>query len=160
MASAEWVGMRKLLIFVLIFLSVPALSDPEADVGKVLDDFHKAASQADGPRYFGHFAKEGIFLGTDITERWTVAQFKAYAEPHFSRGKGWTYVPVSRHTYLAPDGTTAWFDEILKNEKYGMTRGSGVLVQQDGEWKVAQYHLTLPVPNDLIDDLVKMIESQ
>ena len=152
--------MRKLLLLFLLSLSLPALCDPQGDVGRVLDDFHKAASQADGARYFGHFTKDAIFLGTDITERWTLPEFQAYAAPHFSRGKGWTYTPVTRHVYLSADGQTAWFDETLKNEKYGMTRGSGVLLLQDGDWKVAQYHLTLPVPNDLMDDVVKMIQSR
>ena len=150
--------MRKLLIVLLLFLTLPALSDPQAEVGRVLDDFHKAASQADGPRYFGHFSKDAIFLGTDITERWTLSEFRAYAEPHFSQGHGWTYTPVTRHVYLSADGQTAWFDETLKNEKYGMTRGSGVLLLQRGDWKVAQYHLTLPVPNELMETLVRMIE--
>jgi hypothetical protein len=37
------------------------------------------------------FAPDGIFIGTDATERWTVAEFKAYAKPHFDKGRGWTY---------------------------------------------------------------------
>lgn len=151
--------MRRLQAFLLLLLCVPALSDPQADVGRVLDDFHLAASRADGPRYFGHFTKDAIFLGTDIKERWTLPEFEAYAAPHFARGQGWTYLPVTRHIYLSQDGKTAWFDETLKNQKYGMTRGSGVLVLDGSEWKVAQYHLTLPVPNEIIDDLVELIEA-
>jgi hypothetical protein len=158
----------------LAFLSVPSLADPPADlppvvtsilelarqVNSVLDDFHEAASQADGERYFGLFAPHGIFLGTDLSERWTVEEFKAYAMPYFSQGRGWTYHPVDRHIYLADDGQTAWFDETLQNDKYGMTRGSGVLVLREDGWKVAQYHLTLPVPNELIEQLVQQIEAQ
>ena len=89
-----------------------------------------------------------------------MAEFRAYAEPHFSQGRGWTYSPVSRHIALAADGQTAWFDEILKNEKYGATRGSGVLVLEAGVWKVAQYHLTVPVPNELLLEVVEMIKKQ
>lgn len=149
-----------LLLFLLLLLG-PAWADTTAEqaVNAVLDDFHQAASMADGPRYFGHFASNGIFLGTDLKERWNVEEFKAYALPHFSKGKGWTYTPVSRHVYISDDEQTAWFDEVLRNEHYGLTRGSGVLVRQAGEWKVAQYHLTLPVPNELIDRVVKMIEK-
>ncbi len=128
-------------------------------VKAVLDDFHRAASDADYARYFGHFAAESIFIGTDITERWTLEEFKAYAKPAFDAGRGWTYVPQERHVYLAKGGQTAWFDEILLNERFGATRGTGVLVVEDGLWKVSQYHLTLPVPNELIYDLVGMIED-
>ena len=149
------------LLFFLLLLLGPACADTTSEqaVNAVLDDFHQAASVADGPRYFGHFAPNGIFLGTDLKERWNVEEFKAYAQPHFSKGKGWTYTPVSRHVYISDDGQTAWFDEVLRNKHYGLTRGSGVLVNEGGEWKVAQYHLTLPVPNELIDRVVKMIEK-
>ena len=151
------------LAFFVLPLALPAQAQPEDDeaaVSAVLDAFHEAASKADGTRYFSLFTDEAVFLGTDITERWTVDEFKAYAMPYFDQGRGWTYVMQSRHIYLSSDAGTAWFDEILLNERFGETRGSGVLVQVDGQWKVAQYHLTLPVPNDLIFELVKMIEKQ
>ena len=43
---------------------------------------------------------DAIFLGTDKTERWTVEEFKAYAEPAFSDGNGWTYEVVERNWEL------------------------------------------------------------
>ncbi len=126
----------------------------------VLDDFHAAAAEADSARYFGHFAENAIFLGTDITERWTVEEFRGYAQRPFAEGRGWTYVPRQRHIYISADSTTAWFDEILANESFGDTRGTGVLIRTDDSWKVAQYHLTLPVPNSLIYELVRMIREE
>lgn len=36
------------------------------------------------------------------------------------------------------------------NEKYGECRGSGVLLREGGEWRIAQYNLTVPIPNDLM----------
>lgn len=151
------------LTFLLILLTVPMAyarpTEVEQSVAAVLNDFHDAASKADGKRYFGHFTENGIFLGTDIKERWTVAEFQDYARPHFEKGRGWTYTAKSRNIYLSPDGKTAWFDEILLNEKFGETRGSGVLSKTENGWKVAQYHLTLPVPNELIEGLVKQIKD-
>lgn len=128
-------------------------------VAAVLDAFHDAASEADGDRYFALFAEDGVFLGTDATERWTVEQFKAYALPFFEQGRGWTYSPTERHVYVSDDGTTAWFDERLSNASLGDTRGTGVLVLRDGDWKVAQYNLTIPVPNELASDLVARIRA-
>ena len=157
--------MRYLTLALSFFLTAavftsPAWAQPEEDaVAAVLDDFHDAASKADAERYFNHFTADAIFLGTDITERWTVDEFKAYALPAFNQGKGWTYVAQSRYIYLSPDHTTAWFDEILLNDKFGETRGTGVFVNEGGQWKLAQYHLTLPVPNALIYKLVDMIEG-
>lgn len=134
-------------------------SREDADVRAVLDDFHAAASQADGARYFAHFAPSGVFVGTDATERWTVEEFRAYAEPHFSQGKGWTYTAVERHVSLHPAGGTAWFDERLVNEAYGETRGSGVLRQIDGTWRIEQYVLSFPIPNDVAKDVVETVRA-
>ncbi len=154
-------SLRILLLFLFALVTATASAQDEtlSAAMEVLDDFHRAASEADAERYFGHFAEDAIFLGTDITERWTVTEFRDYAMPAFNEGRGWTYVPKTRHPYLSTDGKTAWFDEILVNERFGDTRGSGVLVLEGGVWKIAQYHLTVPVPNDLLMDVVGMIEA-
>jgi hypothetical protein len=131
----------------------------ETTPGGVLDDFHDAASKADGPRYFGHFAPDGVFLGTDAGERWSVEEFRRYAEPYFSKGRGWTYVPFKRHVMLNDRKDVAWFDEKLRNETYGECRGSGVLVLVEGKWRVAQYNLTVPVPNDLLAEVARQIRE-
>jgi len=124
----------------------------------VLDDLHLAASEADEERYFGHFTEGAIFLGTDASERWSVDEFRAYAHPHFAAGKGWTYKATERHLRLSPDGQTAWFDERLHNEKYGEVRGSGVLIR-DGRWRIAQYNLSFPIPNEIALDVIEMIRA-
>lgn len=144
-------------------LATPSLAlaqeTPERAVAEVLDAFHAAASAADGDTYFGLFAEEGIFLGTDATERWTVEEFRDYAMPHFSQGRGWTYEPTARWVTVSSDGNTAWFDERLFNVSLGDTRGSGVLVLRDGSWKIAQYNLTIPIPNPLARDVVRRIRE-
>ncbi len=128
-----------------------------ATIGAVLDDFHDAAAAADTERYFGHFSSDAVFLGTDATERWSPAQFRAYAEPFFSEGTGWSYTATERHVGLSADRRTAWFDERLHNDKYGETRGSGALVLIADRWYITQYNLAIPVPNDLAGDLVTRI---
>jgi hypothetical protein len=130
------------------------------DVSTVLDKFHESAAKADGPVYFSLFAPEGVFIGTDATERWTVEQFKRYAGPVFSKGKGWTYKSHDRHIDFTPDGNVAWFDELLDNDTLGACRGSGVLRKIDGAWKIAQYHLTIPIPNDLAKKVVELIRAK
>ncbi|RQP25566.1 nuclear transport factor 2 family protein [Piscinibacter terrae] len=130
---------------------------PEADVDRLLDRFHLAASQAKFDDYFGLLAPDAVFIGTDATERWTVEQFKAYAKPHFDKGKGWTYTKVERHILVSADDRHASFDELLDNASLGRCRGTGVLRRVDGQWKIEQYHLTIPVPNELALEVVKMI---
>jgi hypothetical protein len=150
----------KALLIGLFAASRAALAVDTQPVAETLDRFHQAASKADAAAYFDLFAPEGVFIGTDAKERWTVEEFRKYALPHFSKGKGWTYVAKSRNVELAPGGEIAWFDEILDNKSYGVCRGSGVLRKVDGRWKIAQYHLTIPVPNELADSVVKQIRKK
>jgi len=127
------------------------------EVERVLDDFHAAASEADEERYLGHFHPDAVFLGTDATERWDKASFQEYLHPYFEGGDGWTFDPIERHVDLSLDRATAWFDERLMNAKYGECRGSGVLVRDRGRWKVVQYNLAFPVPNEAVDDFLELL---
>ncbi|MFN2240046.1 MAG: nuclear transport factor 2 family protein [Thermoanaerobaculia bacterium] len=131
-----------------------------AEVERTLNTFHEAASRADGEAYFALMSKDAVYIGTDATERWSLAEFRAFAEPYFEKGRGWTYIPTKREIVIGPGGSTAWFDEILENASYGTTRGTGVLVRDGAEWKIAQYHLTIPVPNDLAKQVVEMIRAK
>ena len=128
-------------------------------VDQTLDRFHAAAARADETAYFDCFAPEGVFIGTDATERWDVPAFRAFAHPYFAQGKGWTYTHTKRHIALAPSKDVAWFDELLHNEKLGTCRGSGVLRLIGGEWKIAQYNLSIPIPNDLARSVVEIIRT-
>ena len=71
-------------------------ADAVAAVSAALDDWHAAAAEADEERYLAHFAPEAVFLGTDASERWTLAEFTEYVRTYFPRG-GWTYRPHDRH---------------------------------------------------------------
>jgi hypothetical protein len=126
----------------------------------LLDRFHGAAAKAQFDEYFASFTADGVFIGTDASERWTVDQFKAYAKPHFDRGRGWTYTVAERRVNVSADGRHASFDELLDNASLGRCRGTGVLRRVDGKWRIEQYHLTIPVPNDLATDLVKRIRER
>lgn len=143
----------------LIAAESPSVWTGADGVRATLDRFHRAASTADGATYFSLFAPEGVFIGTDPSERWTVGQFKAYAMPYFSKGRGWTYVPGLRHVELSPGGDVAWFDEMLDNKSYGLCRGTGVLRKVGDAWLICQYHLTIPVPNGLAARVVGMIKD-
>jgi len=129
-------------------------------VHSVLDDFHEAAARADESRYFEHLSDSAVFLGTDGTERWDRNAFRQFAHPHFASGKGWTFKPRDRNIGVSADGKTAWFDEKLDSASYGECRGTGVLQKRGGVWKIEQYNLTIPIPNDLADDFVTRIRAK
>ncbi|MCB9612733.1 MAG: nuclear transport factor 2 family protein [Sandaracinus sp.] len=121
-------------------------SNAEAAVEAVLDDWHAAAAESDLPRYLGHLTPDAIFLGTDATERWTVDQLRAYAEAPFAAGRGWRMRAVRRAVVVR--GDVAWVDEDLDAVNLGPARGRGVLVHDDGVWRIAHYDLAVTVPNE------------
>ena len=111
--------------------------------------------------YFALFTPDARFIGTDATERWSLTEFRAFAEPIFARGRGWTYIPRDRVITVAPIDCRciAWFDEELDNAGYGQTRGSGVLRLTDDGWKIEQYVLSFAVPNDKASAVVEAIRG-
>jgi hypothetical protein len=123
-----------------------AHAPPVSSIEPTLDDFHAAAAGADEERYFAHFAPDGVFLGTDATERWDAKAFRAYAHPYFAKGKAWSFKGVRRR--IASDGDLAWFEEDLETPNLGPARGSGVLRFESGRWLIEQYVLSITVPND------------
>jgi hypothetical protein len=140
-----------------LLAAIPASGQPAAQIAHMLDDWHAAAAAADEPHYFSDFAANGVFMGTDATERWTVPQFRDYAHPFFARGRAWSFKPRDRHVDFSADGHTAWFDEMLDTPNLGVCRGSGVVILSGAEWKIAQYNLSIAIPNALADAIVKQI---
>ena len=82
-----------------------------------------------------------------------------YTKAVFDTSTGWTYHMLERHIVIAPSGRTAWFDERLENANLGETRGSGVLVMEGGSWKIAQYNLTIPIPNAMAGEVARTIRA-
>jgi hypothetical protein len=151
--------MKRMLPFVLLLAACATAPPRINDVNRVLDDWHKAAADADEQRYFGHAAPEFVFLGTDAGERWDLASFRAFSHPYFAKGKAWTFVPRDRHVQASAREDVAWFDEKLDSASYGECRGSGVLRRTPDGWKITQYNLTIPIPNDLAKTVVQMIRE-
>ena len=148
------------LSLALVIPGVPGQDTREtrtANADEVLDALHAAAAAADGDAYFDLFARKAVFIGTDATERWTIEEFEEYARARFAQGKGWTYHVRERHVDFVRGKGVAYFDERLWNERYGATRGSGVLVREDGAWRIAQYVLSFAVPNEKASEVVALI---
>lgn len=121
----------------------------EKHVSDTLDRLHKYASQANLECYLAIFSEDAVFIGTDKNERWTMDLFRPYVNQRFSSGTGWTYQVIRRNVSISLDETVAWFDECLHHET-GEARGSGVLVLTGSEWKIVQYNLCFPIPNQLL----------
>jgi len=131
-------------------------SDKEKDkINIVLDNWHKAAAEAQFDTYFNIMTGDAIFIGTDAAENWNKTQFQAFAKPFFDRGKAWSFTAIERHVYFDKSGKTAWFDELL-NTQMKICRGSGILVKVGNDWKIKHYVLSMTIPNDNVTEVVKI----
>jgi len=124
-------------------------TDAEQEVNTLLDNWHKAAATADSTAFFGGMAADGIYIGTDATEKWIRDDMANWAQKYFQKASAWDFTPLKRTVYLDADQEIAWFEESL-DTWMGECRASGVLAQQADGWKIKHYHLSVTVPNDNI----------
>ncbi|UOE41841.1 nuclear transport factor 2 family protein [Chryseobacterium suipulveris] len=125
------------------------------NVSKVLDDLNTFAANADFKNYFSLYAEESTFTGTDATEVWNKKEFMDYAKPHFDKGKAWSFKSLKRNITFSKDGKYAWFDELLETQMK-ICRGSGVLEKIGNTWKIRQYVLSMTVPNENSNEVIKI----
>ena len=140
----------------------PELAAAELDT--LMDRWHRAAATADSAAFFGAMSADGVYLGTDATERWLRDSMAHWAAPYFRREVAWAFAPRERHWSFGADGRVAWFDEHL-DSWMGVVRGSGVLTKVDDPapgrpaWELRHYNLALAVPNDRMDAVRVAIDS-
>ena len=128
----------------------------KSEIDLVLDNWHNAAAEANFDNYFNAMTDDAIFIGTDATENWNKQEFIKFAKPFFDRGKAWNFTVLERNIYFTSDLKMAWFDELL-NTQMKICRGSGVLVMDEkGNWKIKHYVLSMTIPNDNTDEVVKI----
>lgn len=148
--------MKKIFLSILLLAILPSFSqDNKNEINVVLNDWHKAASAANFNDYFSALTDDSIFIGTDPTENWNKTEFEAFAKPYFDKGKAWNFTPIERHIYFSEDKKTAWFDELLDTQMK-ICRGSGILVKINNTWKIKHYVLSMTIPNDNTDEVVKI----
>ena len=128
----------------------------KSEINLVLDNWHKAAAEANFNNYFNVMTEDAIYIGTDPTENWNKQEFIKFSKPYFDRGRAWNFTALERNVYFSSDGKTVWFDELL-NTQMKICRGSGVLVADEkGNWKIKHYVLSITIPNDNTDEVIKI----
>jgi ketosteroid isomerase-like protein len=150
--------MKKIVVSILLLFLTNAISaqnNLKEQIATTLNAWHKAAAEANYDNYFNLLSDDAIFIGTDATENWTKSAFEAYSKPYFDKGKAWSFTAIERNIYFNNDKTLAWFDELLDTQMK-ICRGSGVMVFIKGQWKIKQYVLSMTVPNDNVDEVVKI----
>lgn len=155
--------MKKIIFFTTILFTINSCSvrnvsfieTNKTKIHQTIDNWHKNAAETNFEAYFNAMAKESVFIGTDATENWNKKDFMSFSKPYFDKGKAWNFTSLERNIYLSEDGKTAWFDELL-NTQMKICRGSGVLVQENKEWKIKQYVLSMTIPNEKTTEVVSL----
>ena len=137
-------------------IGLQAQQDLTAEIDQLLTVWHNAAANAQQDEYFSYLDEHAIYIGTDSTEIWTKAAFYDWSKPHFEKQKTWSFVATHRAIYFSADGSVAWFDELIDYGK-GTLRGSGVLQKRQDGWKIMQYVLSVPVPNEKFKAVMDLI---
>jgi hypothetical protein len=153
-------SLRLFLFLICSLFLFPLIAFPQdslkVEIGRFLDDWHNDASRTDMTAYFDKIDEQGVYIGTDATENWTKKAFYDWSKPYFEKGKAWSFHAEERNIYLSEDQKIAWFDEKLSSAS-GPLRGSGVLINRNGQWKILHYVLSLPVPNEKFKEVLEMI---
>ncbi len=131
----------------------------EKEVGAFIDKWHQAAATADETAYFGAMSADGVFLGTDATERWVRDDMAKAMEKAFAGKSAWDFKSRNRQIMLSADGRYAWWDELL-DTWMGVCRGSGVLERDGQTWKIKHYDLAVTVPNDKMKQFMKLTKKK
>jgi hypothetical protein len=125
-------------------------ADVLQELDSLINAWHHAAAVADENAFFGFMAPDGIYIGTDETERWLRDELALWSKKYFERETAWDFTPLDRNIQLAPTGNMAWFDEILETWM-GRCRSTGILEKREGQWLLVHYQLSIAVPNEKLD---------
>lgn len=151
------------LSFVLcLLLTSTALAQTGAaafndQVAAFIDGWHDDAAHAN-LRYFDKMAPDGVYIGTDKSERWVRDDFKTWAAPYFKRGKAWEFHSFNRHITYTADHSLIWFDEQLHTQM-GICQASGVIRNDRDGLHIVHYQLSLAIPNDLVNQIKNQIDT-
>jgi len=150
---------RLLLACCLLLCSLAAQADANLKrrVDAFVDRWHDDAAHA-RLAYFDKIAKDGIYIGTDKTERWRRDAFKTWAAPYFKRKSAWSFKTIGRHVYESGDGSMVWFDELLDTQM-GVCQASGVMRRKGDSFEIVHYQLSMAVPNEVGGQVTKLIKD-
>ena len=128
----------------------------ESEINLMMDNWHAAAAVGDEDTFFGSMTEDGIYIGTDASERWLRDEMKEWSKKYFERDSAWSFTPISRTIEIGKDKEVAWFDELL-DTWMGTCRSSGVVTKTPDGWRIRHYHLSIAVPNEKVDGYLELI---
>ena len=128
---------------------------PKDELSLLIRDWYYAASEGQVESFLNFFLQNEstVYIGTDPHEIWYgFNQIKESIEENFRTYGKWTVMSKNLQVHRA--GDAAFFsDEVELSARYGGSsiaedaRMSGVLVLQEGKWRIAQVHFSFGIPN-------------
>ena len=146
-----------LFSFLTLALQFQLLAQNKQELDSLMNTWHQAAAQADAELFFGLMTEEGVYIGTDATERWLRDELKEWSKKAFERSSAWTFTAIERNWhFLSPE--VAIGDELLETWM-GTCRSTMVLKKVEGQWLIFHYQLSVTVPNERIQEFKTLMES-
>ncbi|MGJ3235642.1 nuclear transport factor 2 family protein [Marivirga sp.] len=151
--------MKSIILILMVLGPFASLAQPPIEtINQFMDNWHKAAATADEKVFFGSMTEDGVYLGTDKTEKWTRDEMAEWANEYFQKESAWSFTPTERDIYFSEDGKTAWLNEKL-DTWMGVCKGTAVLVLKENGWKIALYDLSVTIDNDKIDNFLELTNN-
>jgi len=144
------------ILIVVCSVNVTAQNKETIVVNGFMDSWHHAAAVGDEMIFFGSMSENGIYIGTDKSERWNKKEMEVWSKKYFDLDSAWDFTPIERDIHFSADGQYSWFNETLETWM-GVCRGSGTLHKEDGHWLIDQYHLSVTVPNEIIQSFIELV---
>ncbi len=128
---------------------------PKDELSLLIRDWYYAASEGQAEQFLRFFVRDSrtSYFGTDPSEIWYgFEQIKENLEENFRTYGKWNI--MSKNLRVHQTGDMAVFtDEVELSARLHESsiaedaRMSGVLVRENGEWKILQAHFSLGIPN-------------
>ena len=156
---SEIVRMKPYIFFLLsLGACAPSIkpTTSESDMNVFMDQWHLAAHEADANAFFGQMSADGIYIGTDASERWLRDELRLWSKKAFEREHAWSFTALERNWQQQEN---FWICDELLETGMGICRATAVIVKEEGIWKIQHYQLSLAVPNEKIEDFKLLVNS-
>ena len=120
------------------------------EIRKLLDELIEAQNSGDAPRLRSMLSErpDAVHIGTDAEEWWTSNQL---VDDVAAAGGGDDIRVVADDIDVHVQGDIAWVEGRGRFTRADgaerPVRMTGVLVREDGQWKIVQSHASIAVPN-------------
>ena len=103
--------MKKYFFLFLVITSCASVQNIDAEKAQItttLDNWHKAAANADYNSYFDAMTENSIFIGTDATENWNKEAFQKFAKPYLGKVKARKFTEIERIIDVSKSVKRTW----------------------------------------------------